>query len=233
MNSWSGRPGAGASCFSPTKRPDAVVHVDDQIADLEIAEVRHERAGWPTAVARARVVLPRTDPSRRRSRRSAHRADETRAMSWPVVTRTAALCRSSASAAHTTETVVGEQLDRSLCAAGRRRHEHDVVSARARLADFVDPVGNPAVILDRRAAGDVHGVRRAFFNRQLAHAAGRDNPRLEVRPGERERLVRGHRRGRAPACPPRSRATALRAFGRDRATSSISKTTSVAPAART
>ena len=45
---------------------DAVVDVHDEIADLQIAEVRQERPASPTAGARGRVVPPRRGRSRRR-----------------------------------------------------------------------------------------------------------------------------------------------------------------------
>ena len=66
------------------------------------------------------------------------------------------LCRSSASADRGAKVVVGEELDRAFGSAGRRRHEDDVIAASPRGADLLDPVGDAAVILERRPRRDVH-----------------------------------------------------------------------------
>ena len=51
--------------------------------------------------------------------------------------------------------VIGEQLERALGAAGRGRHEHRQVAAIARLANFLDPVADPAAVFQTGGTGNV------------------------------------------------------------------------------
>ena len=112
---------------------DAVVDVDDEVADLEIAEVGEERARSPSGGARAPAALPR----RRRSRpRAAARrpAAGSRATDGRSPTSTAGRCahpRRARSAPR--RLVVGEQLDGPLGAARRcRRRRRPCRRARGR-----------------------------------------------------------------------------------------------------
>ena len=188
-------------CPAPTREAlqadepaDAVVDVDDEIADLQVAEVGDERARRRTCGARARAAPPRRDRVSAKSRRRAAGRWKPRE-SWPVVTSTAARSRSSASAPSArADVVVGEQLDRALGAARRGRDEHDGLAVLARLADLVDPVADAAVILDDGSTEMCVRVRRvasssiaSWLTCRAAASHG-----SSVAPGSGDRLVRRH-----------------------------------------
>ena len=63
--------------------------------------------------------------------------------------------------------IVGEQLDRSLGAPGRRRHEEHGVALLLRGSDFIDPIADSAVVGECGSARHVTRVRRIVFNRKL------------------------------------------------------------------
>ena len=114
--------------------------------------------------------------------------------------------------------VVGEQLDRPLGAAGRRGDEDDgLVRARAPARISCDPVADAAVILQRRQRRHVPAsVACALVDRELADLARRGEPRLELAPGQRDRLVRRHVAAALRHLARRWRATAPPAPGRAR-----------------
>ena len=134
---------------------DAVVDVDDEIADLQIAEVGEERARWPTGGARDAAALLRRHRSRPRAAAPASGSRKPRER-WPsrrappvAVGVFGALDR------HREDVVVGEQLDGPLGAARRVRDEDDGLAALAAAADLADPVLNAAAELHRRLTGHV------------------------------------------------------------------------------
>ena len=134
---------------------DAVIDVDDEVADLEIAQVGEERRRQPSAsgaLGRARRSSSKTsrlgvDLQRRR------RAAGSRATASPSATSTApSRCVARRPTPGTrADVVVAQQFDGALGAAVRAGDEQDGVAALARLPDVGDPVGDAAVEL--RAAG--------------------------------------------------------------------------------
>ena len=114
---------ADANLLQTDERPDAVVDVNDEIADFRDRADRRETPSSPTCGARAPDALPRR---RRLPRRCERRppAAGSRARALPTATSTAAYRASSARSTGTREHVVFlEQLDRALGAARRRRDE--------------------------------------------------------------------------------------------------------------
>ena len=130
---------ADVDALEPDEEPDAVVDMDDEVAGLEVAEVREERAsrrlaalvdfslfledvgfgpelelGFRQPEAAAEMPDPDEDSRRVRVRGALHR--------------------------HGVDLVVGEELDRSLGAAGRVSHEDHRVATLAAATDFLHPV---------------------------------------------------------------------------------------------
>ena len=133
---------------------DAVIDVDDEVADLQIAEIGDEgsRRGSPSFVRPALLF------------EQVGLGENLQAGSWEVESLGELagrdehrgvfeiVGRADRAAAHL---VLVQQFERSLGAAGRGRHEDRDVAAVARLANLVDPVANPAPVLQSRGTGDV------------------------------------------------------------------------------
>ena len=184
---------------------DAVVDVDDVVADLQVAEVREERAGRGCAGARGRGAPPRRRRSRRRAtspasgsrkpRDSAAGADEQRGgvRVLGAIERRGHAARSRARARAAARRGPGS----------RRRTRR---SRRARAACLTSAIQSwhAAAELDRRLAGDVAaGPRRGIVGRadgELIEAGGAREPRRHLVPVEEQRgrgrrgLARGARR---------------------------------------
>ena len=145
---------ADVDALEPDEVPDAVVDMDDEVAGLEVAEVREERARRRLAPLvnlaffledvrfgpqlklgfrqpEAAAQMPDADEHRRRVRvlGAFHR--------------------------HGEDLVIREELDRPLGAAGRVRHEDHRVAPFAATADLLDPVLHAPRKLDRRLTTDV------------------------------------------------------------------------------
>ncbi len=152
------RVGTHFDSFQPDEDADAVIDVHDEVANLEIAEVREER---PRGRLPAVMCLPllfedvRLGPQLQASLRESEalrqiaRADEHRG----------ALHIFGTFDGNGQHVVVPEELHRSLAHPGRVRHQDDGVATLARAPDVRHPVLNPAAELDSGLAGDVDGLR--------------------------------------------------------------------------
>ncbi len=154
-----------SSFFRPTNTADAVIDVDDVVADLEVAEVREEACG---ARPRPTARRPRRrDPAgcaprrRRRSRRPASawrppggaRGDRRRSATSTAAPRVT----SAASTGSAMHVVLAQELDASARRgpASPRRTARSRPRSRAR-ADVGDPIVDAAVVARATAlAGDV------------------------------------------------------------------------------
>ena len=137
---------ADADLLEPDELADAVVDVDDEVADLEVAQVGEERRRQRSLARRAAAMavlledvgfgverdrrLRQPEAAAQRAHRHQHRARRHLA---------------GAGGQFGAHVVVGQHLDGALGAAGRLGDEHDRVAAGATLAHFVHPVGDAAV----------------------------------------------------------------------------------------
>ncbi len=229
MNSCSPSPGWAARRFRADEAADPVVDMDDEIANLQIAEVGQERSagGPPPLLVDAAFLLEQIGLGEERdvrlrqveAARQAAGRDEHCRLAQVVGQRDRARANP----------VVGEELDRAFGAARGRRDEHHLIAARLRLPNLLHPVADAAVILDRRQAADVSQGRIGIVDRQLARAPARSEPRARS-PSTAARSPRTARvRGRAPRGRPRSSATAPRASAPYAPTSSVSNVNTWAP----
>ena len=146
--------GADADLLQADEPADAVVDVDDEVADLQVAEVRQERAvGRSAPFVRAALFLEQIafgeQPQVRvrqmeAARQPAGRDEHGRAFE---IVRVGDRARA--------DVVVGEQFDRAFGAARRGRHKHDAIAFGPRRADLLHPVADAPVVRGRRPGGDV------------------------------------------------------------------------------
>ena len=186
---------------------DPVVHVHDQVANLQVPEIREERARRrsPALVDPAFLLeeirlgedqqraLRQVEAARELSGRDEHggarkvvgRADGTRP-----------------------DLVVGEKLDGALGAAGAGGDEDDGVAAVSGGANLVGPVADAAVVLERRHGRHVHGARAATVNLELADVVRSAQPARQVLPARRRwfRTESPNGRVRRPRTPMRATA---------------------------
>ena len=141
--------GADGELLQADEPADAVVDVDDVVADLEVAEVGEERAlGRRPAGGAARSRRTRSSSKTSLSATSVSLASARRTPAIaPVVTRHHRGARTSAASTGSAEDVVlAQQLDRALGAAGRFGDEQRRLAGFARLAQLGDPLVDAAVM---------------------------------------------------------------------------------------
>ena len=180
--------------------PDAVIDVDDVVADLEIAQVGEERRRQRSLAARRRP--PRAPPRRRRFRRrpaAPPRAAGTRCDSSPSATSTAPSTRSSALAGEErADVVVVQQFHGALGAAVRAGDEQDRFAALARLPDVGDPVGDAAAKLLRRLRRDMCGALAAAIVDAASSSSATALTSRRFESAQRASSSAGGRRSRSP-----------------------------------
>ena len=178
--------------FQADEQADAVVDVDDEVAGLQIAEVREERPGGRAAALVDLALFledvglgPELQLRLRQAEAAAQMTDADQHRGGMAIVR--ALDR------HREDVVVGEQLDRPLGAAGGMRDEDHRVAALAAAADLVDPVGHAAGELHRRLARDVDRVRhrraRGVSSAVAPDSHERDGVPLQQQFGRRRRAL--------------------------------------------
>ena len=150
---------ADADLLQADEHADAVVDVDDEVADLEVAQVGEKRLRRRAApLGRAPLLLEdvglgvdlqarvrQAEAARQRADGDEHRG---------VARVLGALDRDGE------DVVLLQQLDRALGAARRRRDEQHRLALVAQAADLGDPVGDAPLELDRRLAADLARARR-------------------------------------------------------------------------
>ena len=167
---------ADADLLQADEHADAVVDVDDEVADLEVAQVREKRLASPTAGAPAPGALPRRRRPRRRSgeRRRAGGSPRDRLPDGHQHGRVPRVL--GALDRHGEDLVVLEQLDRALGAARRRGDEQHRLALLAQPPDLGRPSRHAAVQLDgglTRTCGGRAIVSRASRGRAAASAVAR------------------------------------------------------------
>ncbi len=164
--------------------------MDDEIVDLEVAKVGDERMGGRASpfvhpalffeeIGLGEDQEPRVDQveaSRERAGRDKDGGE------LQIVLRHRA----------GTDFVVAEQLDYALRAAGGIGDEDDAIAAISCLLDLLDPVTDPAVIFERRQAGDMACVGLWLVDSELRDLMRRSQPLVQVGPRRGERFVGGH-----------------------------------------
>ena len=177
--------------LQPDESADAVVDVDDEVVEFEVAEVGDERAGGRLAAfvnapffleeiglgkdQQARVH--QVEPARERAGRHEHGGE------LEVVVLRERACP---------DLVVAEELDHALGAARRVGDEDDAIAAIARFLDLVDPVVDPPVVLEGGQARDVASAGRVFVDRELGEMTGGAQPARELVPRDGQGLVGRH-----------------------------------------
>ena len=147
---------ADADLLQADEHADAVIHVNDEVADLQIAQIREERLGRRSpsfgrpAVFFEDVGLGEQLQARLRQPESPRQAPE-RDQHGRVPRIVGAIGLNGE------DVVLLQQLDRPLGAARRRRHEHRRLAGLAQPPDLRHEIAHPAVQFDRRLAGDVVG----------------------------------------------------------------------------
>ena len=151
---------ADADLLQADEHADAVVDVDDEIADLQVAKIREERLASPSGAARARAAPPR----RRRSRldlQRRRRAAGSRATDGRRATSTARVVRVLGALDRRGRAPRSRRAARSSARRGPASRATKTIglAALARRADLGDPVGDAAGELHRRLARDVADAR--------------------------------------------------------------------------
>ena len=150
---------ADADLLQADEHADAVVDVDDEVADLQVAQVRQKRLrGRSAPLGRAALFFEdvgfgvdlqagvgQPEAARQPADRDQHRR---------VPRVLGAIDR------HREDVVFLQQLDGPFGAARRRRDEQRGVAVVAQPADLGDPVGHPAVQLDGRLTSGRAVTRR-------------------------------------------------------------------------
>ena len=178
---------ADADLLQADEDADPVLHVHDEIADLEIAQVGEERLGdGSPLVGRAAVFVENIGFGEEleaglreaKSSRQVAQGHEHRGVARIV----------GAVGLNGQDVVVLEQLDRALGPAGRGRDEQHRFAGLAQLPDFGDEVGDAAVQLDGGLAGD---VMRAGVESELGDHGALGQLRGDLLPVGKERLGGG------------------------------------------
>ncbi len=147
---------ADADLLQADELADAVVDVDDEIADLEIAEIREERRRQRALARRAAAVTVlfedvgfgvEREGGVGQAHSAAERADGDQHRPGAHLAGAGRLLGA--------DVVVGQHLDGAFGAALSFGHEHDRIAGSAAVPYFLHPVGNPAVEPLRRLGGDV------------------------------------------------------------------------------
>ncbi len=166
--------------LEPDEHADAVIDVDDEVADLEVAEVGEEGAGGGLApLVHLPFFLedvglgPELQAGVRQTEAAGQPADADQHRGGVRVL--GALHR------HGEDRVVGEQLDGALGAALRVGHEHHRVAALPALLDVGDPILQAAAELPCRLRGNVPDAAFLTERQRLERGTGVE-PRLDVLP---------------------------------------------------
>ena len=166
---------ADADLLQADEHADAVIDVDDEIADLQIAQVGEKRLGRrPAPLRRAPLLLEDVgfgvDLQAGVGQPEAARqpADGHQHRGVPRVV--GALDRNGE------HVVLLEQLDRALGAARRRGDEQRRLAVVAQAPDLGDPVGDAAVHLDGRLAADADARQRRPDSGAGGSAASSSSP---------------------------------------------------------
>jgi hypothetical protein len=177
-----------ADLLQPDELADAVVHMDDEIADFEIAEVRQERAARGAAPLQrpsllleeigfrknAQVPVREIEPTGDSPGRDQHRG---------TLKGVGVGHRSCA------DLVVREELNRPFGASGRRGHEDHAVASDAGASDLFHPVRDPSVVRRSRQRCDVGARKRPVVQCQFRRLASASYPTVEIRPGHGELFI--------------------------------------------
>ena len=177
--------------LQPDEHADAVIDMDDEVADLEVAEVRQERARRRAApLVRGLALLfedvrlgPDLEAASGRRKPFVQMAVRDEDRRRPRVL--GAIDR------HGEDFVLGEQFDRALGAAVRVGDEEDDLAALARAPDLGDPVADPAAEVLRRLRRDVLQAR-LVLDRQRLERDRAFEPRRARPPRDDERLRLRH-----------------------------------------
>ena len=176
---------------------DAVVHVHDEVADLQIAQVGQERGGRGSLAERVAVRAGALPRRRRRGidrQPGARQAEAARELAVGHE-RGAGRLVVGVPRPGRPHVVVAEELHRALGAAARPGDEEHRVVARERLPDVGHPVGDAALELLRRLIGDLQAVTLRLVDAQLLQCRC---PREQRRRSVHEGAV-----SREAAAPPR------------------------------
>ncbi len=188
---------ADADLLQADELADAVVHVDDEIAHLQVAQVREEgrRRGF---LARRTAPLPIVveeiglgvdgDAAAREADAVREAADRHEHGAGAQLARARRRFRAYV--------VVLEHLERALGAAGRVGHEDDGVTGVAAFAQLGDPVGDAAAEVCDRLRGHVRERRGRGVHVECRKARGAAEPRADLGVAHEERVGRrecGHR----------------------------------------
>ncbi len=173
--------------LQPDEDTDAVVDVDDVVADLEVAEVREEGLGGrgPALVADAFLVEdvglgkePHLRGGKPEALRELPGRDEQRAAGRDL----------GAADVDRDDAVVAQDLDHAFGAARGLGHEHRRLALLSRSAQFADPLGHAAVKRRRRL------TRHVAVAHRRAHRVGRVRSAIDHVDVGGKRLELGGRR---------------------------------------
>ncbi len=184
---------------------DPVVHVHDQVADLQIPEIRQEGPGGrsPALVNPAFLLEEiRFGKDQQRSLRQVEAARELPGRDEHGGARQ--IVRRADGARP--DFIVGEKLDRAFGTARAGRDEHDGVAAVSRGPNFIGPVTDASVVLERRHRRHVHRARATPVDFELADLMRSAQPTRQFFPARGDRFERhrdpaardGLRRRRTP-----------------------------------
>ena len=174
--------------FSPDEAADAVVGVHDEVAELQVAQVREERLA-PACGARRTTGAPR-----RRSPPPSRAPGAARAAGIRPRARRRRRRRRPRGARGDVESVLERQPLQLLDAAGRTRGDEDLFAGRERLRQVRGRLGRPARVAGDRLGGQADSaVRRRPRGRAGRTAGATAESRSRIRPGRMHELLGGER----------------------------------------